>query len=217
MYNEEKFDYSNQTLDLDPSSMARRVRKLMIEHQRSREELEHWKRAKKNLEPWGNFDTSLVQDIRAKGMDLLFCSCAEAEVPAPDGVAIEVISVQDGKAYFIAVSDREIKADLPVITVDLDHSMNQIERSIGECEDKIKRYDRELTRLSLFLPKVEMDLARVRERVDFLSARDGMGVEGTLVYLSGYVKAIRQSDTAGEIAGQVPGVEFVQNEIIVRK
>ena len=37
------------------------------------------------------------------------------------------------------------------------------------------------------------------------------------VYLSGYVKAIRQSDTAGEIAGQVPGVEFVQNEIIVRK
>lgn len=37
------------------------------------------------------------------------------------------------------------------------------------------------------------------------------------VYLSGYVKTIRQSDTAGEIAGQVPGVGFVQNEIIVRK
>lgn len=40
--------------------------------------------------------------------------------------------------------------------------------------------------------------------------------DGT-VYLSGYVKTIRQSDTAGEIAGQVPGVQFVQNEIVVRK
>jgi len=37
------------------------------------------------------------------------------------------------------------------------------------------------------------------------------------VTLSGYVKKIRQSDVAEQIAHQVPGVETVVNEIIVRK
>jgi hyperosmotically inducible protein len=37
------------------------------------------------------------------------------------------------------------------------------------------------------------------------------------VFLSGYVKTIRQSDTALEIAGKVPGVRTVQNGLIVRK
>jgi osmotically-inducible protein OsmY len=37
------------------------------------------------------------------------------------------------------------------------------------------------------------------------------------VYLSGYVKTIRQSDTAEDIAKKVGGVKMVQNNIIVRK
>lgn len=36
------------------------------------------------------------------------------------------------------------------------------------------------------------------------------------VILSGYVKKIRQSDTAEQIARQVPGVGAVENRIIVR-
>lgn len=36
------------------------------------------------------------------------------------------------------------------------------------------------------------------------------------VILSGYVKKIRQSDMAEQIARQVPGVQTVQNNIIVR-
>lgn len=37
------------------------------------------------------------------------------------------------------------------------------------------------------------------------------------VLLSGYVKTIRQSDTAGDVAAKVPGVKMVQNHLIVRK
>jgi hyperosmotically inducible periplasmic protein len=37
-----------------------------------------------------------------------------------------------------------------------------------------------------------------------------------VVVLSGYVKKIRQSDTAEQIARQVPGVQSVENHIIVR-
>lgn len=38
-----------------------------------------------------------------------------------------------------------------------------------------------------------------------------------IVFLSGYVKTIRQSDTAEAIARQVKGVKQVENNIIVRK
>lgn len=37
------------------------------------------------------------------------------------------------------------------------------------------------------------------------------------VYLSGYVKTIRQSDTAGDVALKVPGVRALHNGLIVRK
>lgn len=37
------------------------------------------------------------------------------------------------------------------------------------------------------------------------------------VTLSGYVKKIRQSDTAEQIASKVPGVQMVENHIIVRQ
>ncbi|MDR3442766.1 MAG: BON domain-containing protein [Legionella sp.] len=37
------------------------------------------------------------------------------------------------------------------------------------------------------------------------------------VVLSGYVKKIRQSDTAEQIARQVPGVQSVENRIIIRQ
>lgn len=37
------------------------------------------------------------------------------------------------------------------------------------------------------------------------------------VFLSGYVKTIRQSDTAADVAAKVPGVKAVQNGLIVRK
>ncbi len=40
--------------------------------------------------------------------------------------------------------------------------------------------------------------------------------KGTVI-LSGYVKTIRQSDTAGDVAGKVAGVRAVQNGLIVRK
>ncbi|MFC3908174.1 BON domain-containing protein [Legionella dresdenensis] len=40
--------------------------------------------------------------------------------------------------------------------------------------------------------------------------------EGT-VRLTGYVKTIRQSDTAELVAGKVDGVKAVQNNLIVRK
>ena len=38
-----------------------------------------------------------------------------------------------------------------------------------------------------------------------------------IVELNGYVKTIRQSDTALELASRVPGVKGVQNNLIVRK
>lgn len=41
--------------------------------------------------------------------------------------------------------------------------------------------------------------------------------QGKVVILSGYVKKIRQSDTAEQLAGQLVGIQNVQNRIIVRQ
>ncbi|MBA2709570.1 MAG: BON domain-containing protein [Tatlockia sp.] len=52
------------------------------------------------------------------------------------------------------------------------------------------------------------DLASVPIQID---------VQNGTVLLSGYVKTIRQSDNAAEIASKISGVKYVQNGLIVRK
>ena len=47
-------------------------------------------------------------------------------------------------------------------------------------------------------------------------ARIHVETRQNVVILSGYVKKIRQSDTAEQIARQVPGVQSVENRIIIR-
>lgn len=44
-----------------------------------------------------------------------------------------------------------------------------------------------------------------------------VNVENNVVQLNGYVKTIRQSDMAGELAAGIVGAEQVQNNLIVRK
>ena len=48
-------------------------------------------------------------------------------------------------------------------------------------------------------------------------AKINVQTEHHVVALSGYVKTIRQSDMAADIASKVNGVKSVQNNIIVRK
>lgn len=47
-------------------------------------------------------------------------------------------------------------------------------------------------------------------------ARIHVETRQNMVILSGYVKKIRQSDTAEQIARHVPGVQSVENRIIIR-
>jgi hyperosmotically inducible periplasmic protein len=52
---------------------------------------------------------------------------------------------------------------------------------------------------------------------DPVLARVHVNTNQNTVILSGYVKKIRQSDTAEQIARQVPGVQNVVNNLIVRQ
>ena len=51
---------------------------------------------------------------------------------------------------------------------------------------------------------------------DPVIARVHVQAQQDVVILSGYVKKIRQSDVAEQIARQVPGVRVVENNIIIR-
>jgi len=70
-------------------------------------------------------------------------------------------------------------------------------------------------------PQAEVNLAQavqdafVRTGDPVMQQLNVQSVQNT-VMLSGYVKKIRQSDVAEQIAHRVPGVQIVENHIIVR-
>lgn len=57
----------------------------------------------------------------------------------------------------------------------------------------------------------------LRSNKDLAAHNIHVETSNSVVFLSGYVKTIRQSDTAGDLAGKVAGVKTVENNIIVRK
>ncbi len=189
--NKDEFDYSEQTLSLKPDAMSQRVFQLTIQLERKREEYEHWRRAEENLKPWGDFDPELIEQLRESGMSVLFCEAQEAQVPMPpEGAILRIISSERGLVNYIVISDRQLDPNAwPTVQVPLDVSMQDIQEKMAKARDAVAAAERELRRLSIFLPSVEREAELVREEVEFLEAHDSMGTEGALAMVHAFVPA----------------------------
>lgn len=190
------FDYSEQTLELMPRELSKRVHQLIVNLERRKVEREHWLRNKQNLAPWGNFDPALVKRLRDQGMTIAFCAALDNQLPdLPDGCVMQEISRIENRIFFIVICDEKMDTEpLPLIQVSMDESMEEIDNNLVACDNIISQTEKELARLSVFLPKVKTDYQECLEKIEFHEARNAMGETPDLVYISGYIPVEREDE-----------------------
>ena len=140
------------------------------------------------LEPWGEFDGKLVEDLRAKGLDVRFCTAREADLPKlPENLCMQVVRKDKEQVYFLVIATEPITIELPEMHVHTETSLKELEERTTDCHKAIARFRGQLQSLSNYLPKLEEEVVTLEEREEFIANRDGMGEESELVYVEGYV------------------------------
>ena len=142
------------------------------------------------IAPYGDFSPANLQALQARGINVSLVRVASKETVAFDEDAVRVDLSADGQTTWIAIlrygainvkgGSRE---ELP------EQSLTSIRATIAELEQSIERANAELSVLTAAQPALEAYQAELEERVQFLSARLGMGESERVAYLQGFCPA----------------------------
>lgn len=141
------------------------------------------------LKPWGNFDGSLITQLREKGLDVRLCACKEADMPElPEDVTCQIINTVDGENYFIVISTNPIETTLPEVQhLHLETSLSELEERNEISKKTIATLRGKLQIYANYLDRYEETMNTLLEKEEFLINRDGMGNAEQLAYISGYI------------------------------
>lgn len=168
-------------------SITRRKEKLQVEQEALQREIAV-------LEPWGDFDSAMLQQLREKGLAVLLCRCRQDQLPTlPDEAILQQISQVDTDVCFVVISPQPLnEEDLPVVALP-EQSLSELRRKWEENENELGRITGDAQNLARFFPYLQEILREREDQVTFLRARDGM--EGdNLLYFSGYIPARREAE-----------------------
>ncbi len=152
------------------------------------------------LQPWGRFDPDCLADFRRRGLELVLFRQSSKKLPVfPDEALVQEISRVDGFAYYAVVAP--VGTALPIEPLPLpdagdvaalENKLRGLEQEVAEIQNRL----RSLAHQRLVLEQASRSLDK---RIEFQEASDGMGDEGALVYLQGYVPATN-SDSLSQAA-----------------
>ena len=151
--------------------------------------LDHRKKDQDSILPWGEFSFDLMQQLKAKGIQVLMCCGSEKELNlAKETSTVEVINEYKGKYYFIVISDVDIESEkLPEITLPQITSLSELNNTITELEKEITEYGTILDELQPTLESLKEYKLEMEEGLEFVRNSDGMMAEGEIAYIQGYI------------------------------
>ncbi len=142
------------------------------------------------LEPWGEFDGSLIKTLQDKGLDIRLCACKPDEIPElPESASIKVINETNGKAYFIVISTEKLEIELPEVHVHLETSLSELAERTAVSEQTIATLRGKLQIYANYMERYTDAMTMLLNKQEFLANRDGMGADKELVYINGYIPA----------------------------
>lgn len=143
------------------------------------------------LKPWGNFDGSLITQLREKGLDVRLCACKEADMPElPEDATCQIINTVDGENYFIVISTNPIEATLPEVQhLHLETSLSELEERNEISKKTIATLRGKLQIYANYLDRYDETMNTLLEKEEFLMNRDGMGDAEKLAHITGYIAA----------------------------
>ena len=144
------------------------------------------------LEPWGTFDSKILDDFRANGLFVELCTStphAFNTLKLPEDAFVQTISQDKNNVYFIVVSRSSLEdSNLPVATLPACTNANELAASRQKAESQLASLKTAFDNLAAQNADVwKKEFSKLQDDISLAKAQGGMGAEGILAYLVGYV------------------------------
>ncbi len=141
------------------------------------------------VEPFGNFDPSILTGLADKGVIVkLYSAPVKDAVEAPEGVDMFPLNAGKSSQYFALVgrSEFEFDGDEAILP---ERPLSAINAAIAEASADMEEIDKELLSLTTTKDVIAASTGDLQGVVEYAVARDGMESTDRLSYLQGYCPA----------------------------
>lgn len=142
------------------------------------------------LAPWGDFTAGKIEELREHGVYVYFCSGGKYKVQnPPSGAAIQIIKNENGKYYYLLISDKEL--DTSKLKIE---NLLQKKSSYTEAVMELQAYEtaeqetvHAMKRIKPLLHQLMDYRHEIKEKIDILTGSNAMFPVGGLAYINGFV------------------------------
>ena len=178
-----------QPSSLPGETVCRNAAERLEKLSRVETELDSLEQRRKALAMWGDFDRSLLDELAAKGVEVVLCS-APSDVfrqisEAPETKLCQLISTENGKCFFAVVGGR--REELPEVKLRQEDDPRAIARRIEELEKEKNALDSALEKDAENIGAVSDYEKRLLAELEFERVRDSLGAHEKIISLCGYV------------------------------
>ena len=173
----------------DGEALCRNAEENIEKLARTEEELDSLRQRLKAIAMWGDFDRSLLDDLKAKGIELVLCSGTQSVYKQiaqnPDVSLCQLISTENGKYYFAVVGGNQEK--LPVIKLQAEDDPRKLNKRIAELEIEKSNLTAVLENAARQLHAIKDFENQQLNDLEFERVRDSFGDHEKIVSLQGFV------------------------------
>ncbi len=181
-----------------PYDTVKAVWELIHRQQTLTEQIETLELQIRHYEPFGSFSPETVRDLNAKGVTVKLYKAAVKEMPpVPDGAQFIELSRDRATVYFALIGRdrRSVEAEeitLPELSLaDMRTKLAELRAQLSKTENEFHSYAGDHAAVATLANEAE-------DRIRYLEARAGMGVEAEILYLHGFFPAEKEKALRAE-------------------
>ncbi len=182
--------------------VAKRIISLQEKGKAVEEETNFIKKELERLNVWGDFNPEDLEYLKDRGVNLRLAELTDTELEAlPEDIKVFVVKKTKSLTYtaLIVPGNRKLE-DINLVQIP-EKSRSEYINLLQEKEKEKEQYESEILKLASSQPQLQSVLEDLDEEIEFESVRSGLGMEGAIAYLSGYVPE-EQSDVLKKTAAE---------------
>jgi len=162
------------------------------------QEIDTFYRMDETLSPWGDFSPETITELAVGGIYVYCCEAPHkiyAEYLERQDITVEEVSADKALTRFVVLSQKELDTkDLALAVLPEDKSLNQVKEQLQKAEAQRDKINEDLNSLACQLSVIEDYCTEVKERLEFLSARDSMADHEEIISIQGFIPETRMDE-----------------------
>ena len=152
--------------------------------------IEHYKKEKIQLLPWGDFDWEDIHRLRKHGLNIKFYSAPKKEYYKFDFGETYQFFINESKSlvYFVVI-EKDEEADIPFDLVHMpDRSIHELDQLIEKYQKETETLVKQIADLCNYIPAFENKIVRIDDQLNYEIANVSFAsfAEGKILHIQGW-------------------------------